>query len=128
MSNISGSDRRIDVSDVTDRIEELETEIDTMEDETELADLVAEHEMLKALLSDCEGGGDHDWRGEWYYGYLINENDFENHARELADDIGAIDSKSFWPNNCIDWEKAAGELKQDYTTIEFDGGTFYARG
>lgn len=30
-----------------------------------------------------------------------------------------------WPYNCIDWEKAANELKQDYSTVDFEGETYY---
>lgn len=54
---------------------------------------------------------------------LIAEDDFEDHAKDLAIDQG-IDTCS-WPGNCIDWSDAADELKHDYTVIEFDGETYY---
>lgn len=127
-NTISNSDDRISVSDMTDRIEELEDEIETTDDETELADLVAEQEMLKALLVDCEGGGDHEWRDEWYYGELIRDSNFESYAQQLADDIGAIPAHNSWPCNHIDWKSAAEALLQDYKSIDFDGVTYWARG
>ena len=34
---------------------------------------------------------------------------------------------SNWPFNCIDWEKAAEELQQDYMSIDFDGVTYWMR-
>ena len=70
---------------------------------------------------------------------LIHENDFEDHARQLADDIGVfhvpsdqygediMDISNRWPFTCIDWEYAANELKHDYTCVEFDGVTYYCR-
>jgi len=32
-----------------------------------------------------------------------------------------------WPLNHIDWEAAAEELRQDYTTFTCDGMTYLAR-
>jgi hypothetical protein len=57
---------------------------------------------------------------------LIHEDDFEDHARELADELGMIDT-SVWPATCIDWKQAADELQQDYTSYDLDDDTFYAR-
>ena len=58
---------------------------------------------------------------------MIPEVDFEDYARELAEDIGAIKNDANWPNYCIDWEKAASELKMDYSEIEVDGVTYLFR-
>jgi hypothetical protein len=46
----------------------------------------------------------------------------EDFAQEIAEQIGAVDSNATWPNNCIDWEQAAGELMYDYS--EADGYYF----
>lgn len=46
----------------------------------------------------------------------------EKFARDVADQLGAIDKNTTWPNNCIDWEYAAKELMYDYT--EHDGHYF----
>jgi predicted nuclease with TOPRIM domain len=65
---------------------------------------------------------------EWHHGVaLIPENDFEEHARDLAEDIGAIDRNAAWPLYCIDWEWAAKELQMDYSSCEYRGDTYLFR-
>jgi antirestriction protein len=87
-----------------------------------------EFSKLKSLLEDLAGnGGDEQWRGDWYPITLIPDYEFEDYARELADDIGAINKNASWPNTCIDWEQAARELQMDYTTVEYDGTTYWYR-
>ena len=49
------------------------------------------------------------------------------YARQLAEDIGAVNPDALWPYNYIDWEAAADDLKQDYASIEFDGVTYWMR-
>ncbi len=39
----------------------------------------------------------------------------EDFARDMADNLGAIDRNVSWPYTCIDWEHAARELMYDYT-------------
>lgn len=124
---ISNTDDVIDVRDVIERFEELENKRDDEDEEIEDWE-VTELVTLKELLSDLEGnGGDHDWRGSWYPVTLIRECYFENYARELAEDIGAINRDATWPNNCINWEEAANELLVDYSSVEFGGVTYYYR-
>jgi len=72
-------------------------------------------------------GGDEQWEGAWYPVTLIRDSYFENYAQELADGIGAINSDARWPNNCIDWARAARELQADYTSVDFDGETYWCR-
>ena len=56
---------------------------------------------LLALREEAESSG-------WQYGIqFIDEDDFEDYARELAEDVGAIQDDMNWPCNCIDWERAA---------------------
>lgn len=65
-----------------------------------------------------------DWRhGET----MIPESDFEDYARELAEDIGAIPDENRWPCTYIDWERAARELAMDYTTVSYQGDDYYVR-
>lgn len=59
---------------------------------------------------------------------LIPEDEFEDHARELAEEIGAIPEDNGWPVYCIDWKWAASELQTDYSTVTFDGTDYYYRG
>lgn len=82
-----------------------------------------ELKALKAFASQFE-----DYCSDWEHGTtLVRDSYFEDYARELAEDIGAINDDAGWPNNCIDWEKAARELQMDYTSGEFDGITYWAR-
>jgi hypothetical protein len=78
----------------------------------------AELDALQAFVDD----GSDEWRhGET----LIRETYFEDYARQLAEDVGAMENCDKWPATCIDWKRAAEELQQDYTSAEFDGVTYY---
>ena len=125
---ITSSDDLIDVRDIIARVEELESTVDEDDQDTYDVDDAAEYAVLTSLLSDlCGNGGDEQWKGDWYPISLIRDSYFEDYAQELADDIGAINSDATWPNNCIDWERAARELQVDYTTVEFEGATYWYR-
>lgn len=83
-----------------------------------------EKELHILLQLQDEAEGSPDWRcGE----SLIRDSYFEEYAEQLAEDIGAIDSNANWPVNCIDWEKAADELKADYSRVDFDGVDYWIR-
>lgn len=114
-TEISNTQDIIDSRDVIERIKALEG----TEDETEKAELKA----LEALQEEAEGYSD-DWK---YGATLIRDSYFTEYAQELAEDIGAIDRNAKWPLQHIDWEAAADELKQDYTSVEFDGTTYWVR-
>lgn len=60
------------------------------------------------------GTGDDDLSDfeEAYQGQYDSDEDF---AREMAEQLGAIDTNASWPNNCIDWEYAAREIMYDYS-------------
>ncbi|MGI9493142.1 MAG: hypothetical protein ACR2QF_12150 [Geminicoccaceae bacterium] len=78
---------------------------------------------LKALADETS-----NYAEDWDHGAaLIRDSYFEQYAEQLADDIGAVNSNASWPNNHIDWESAANELKIDYTAVEFDGVTYWVR-
>lgn len=105
-TEIKNTDDIIDVRDVIARIEVLENERDAAAEARELS-------LLTELLSDMAGyGGDEQWRGDWYPITLIRDSHFQDYAAELAADIGAINEDAAWPNNCIDWERAARKLRQ----------------
>jgi len=117
----------IDVRDIIERIEEIE---DAQESEG-LITIEAQEELreLSALMEDLRGcgGGDEKWRGDWYPVTLIRDSYFKDYAQELAEDIGAIPAGLGWPCTCIDWDQAARELQMDYTSVEFDGVTYWTR-
>lgn len=72
-------------------------------------------------LAEQLGTDDLESYGDNYEPTLILASTFEEYARELAEDIGAITGEETWPLNCIDWEHAARELAYDYTTVTFEG-------
>jgi hypothetical protein len=109
-----------DLIDVRDVIEAYETARD--DEDTERA------QELRELLDELRGnGGDEQWEGHWYPLTMIRDSYFTEYAEQLAEDIGAINESAEWPNNCIDWERAARELQMDYTPIEFNGVTYWVR-
>ena len=132
-NEITKYDDVIDIRDVIARVEELREERDESGETAdhwavENADDAEELAVLEALLLECKGaGGDEQWEGDWYPATLIRDSYFEDYAQELADDIGAVNSNASWPNNCIDWERAARELQMDYTSVEFDDVTYWTR-
>lgn len=113
----------IDVRDIIARIEELEAEDAQDEDETaELATLLAAMTELRGA-----GGGDEQWRGDWYPITLIDDSYFVDYAEQLAIDIGAIQHGINWPYTCIDWDQAAAELQRDYTAVDIAGYQYWTR-
>ncbi len=125
---ISTSDDLIDSREVIERIEELESERQDLVDveDVDVEDWDAENgeelTALKALADEGESSAD------WLHGEtLVRDSYFQTYAEKLADDIGAIDRNASWPVNCIDWEQAARELQQDYSSVDFDGVTYWIR-
>jgi hypothetical protein len=125
---IDNSAELIDSREIIARIAWLDAELSDVDfgaigDESdELWDQWHELEQLRALADQASGYGD------WEYGEtLISDDHFEAYAKELAEDIGAIDSDAKWPAYCIDWERAADELRQDYTSYDFGGQTYWGR-
>jgi len=106
----------IDSREIQERIDYLESLAkDIDEDEKE------ELHKLQEFKDEADAS-------EWDYGVaFINEEYFEDYARELAVDIGAISNDVQWPATCIDWADAADDLKIDYSQAEFDGVTYYFR-
>lgn len=121
MNTPSNSDDTIDSRDVIARIEELESFLET--EGLLNSDAAEELHTLRTLAEEASGYAS-DWR---HGGTLIRDSYFEDYAQELADDIGAVDSSASWPVNCIDWEQAARELQMDYTSVDFDGVTYWIR-
>ena len=67
-----------------------------------------EIEVIEAALECDINPSDID---EAFAGSYKDDEDF---AYETAMSLGAIDKDARWPNNCIDWDKAASELMMDY--------------
>lgn len=125
----------IDVRDIIARVEELREERDAseldpkeyggpnddwQEERTELA-------ALESILDDLRGcGGDEQWEGDWYPVTLIRDSYFVDAMQELVQDIGDLprDIPAYLE---IDWEKTAGNLRADYSSVEIDGETYWYR-
>jgi Antirestriction protein (ArdA) len=125
LDDLSHEDR-LDSRDLEEMIDELEDEqAEAIEDEhdgswdhTDGATLL---DALRELRTATEGEGWHDGIG------FISEDDFEDFARELAEDIGAVPEDYTWPTSCIDWKQAARELAMDYSTVTIGKVTFLYR-
>lgn len=70
---------------------------------------VDNEEAAKAYL-EATGAEDLMDFNESYQGEFGSDEEF---AQQTAEELGLIDSKAQWPNNCIDWEQAARELMYD---------------
>jgi chromosome segregation ATPase len=81
----------------------------------------AELAALQQLLDDM-GGADE----------LINDDYFTDYIEELIKDCypmpeGFDEGAWPWRHMAMDYESAADEAKQDYSNVEFNGQTFWAR-
>ena len=137
---ISSFDDYIYVRDVIERFEELESERDSLQEEVaecaensreNLAewqeDSGGEFRLLESLLADlCGYGGFEQWRGDWYPYELIRDSAFVDAMRELVQDIGAL-PRDIPAYLAIDWEKTAENLRDDYSSVDFGGGTYWYR-
>jgi hypothetical protein len=81
-----------------------------------------ELETLKTLAEEAS-----QYSSDWSYGeQLIRDSYFTEYVEELCDDLGYI------PNDfpawiTIDWEDTADNVKQDYTSVDFDGVEYWIR-
>lgn len=121
---ITNYDNVIDSRDVIARIAELsEWEGEDVSNMNELDD--DERTELAALRRLAEEG---EGLADWRYGEtLIRDSYFTEWAQEYAEDNGAIPEANIWPGSYIDWEAAADALKMDYTSVDFDGVTYWGR-
>lgn len=142
MAELDNTADILDIRDLIEEIERLESEISERESEIEALpvdeDDSPEQEQVQELRDELgpiaafveqfkSYGGDHEWRGAWYPVTMIRDSYFTDYAQELAEDIGAINPDERWPNNCIDWDRAARELQMDYTSGAYGDVTYWAR-
>ncbi len=114
----------IDVRDIIARVESLEGDAEAFRPGSDEA---AELEELTDILADLAGGGgDEDWRGDWYPVTLIRDSYFRTYAQELVEDCGYISGDlPSWIE--IDWNATARNVRMDYTSVEIDGVTYWYR-
>lgn len=103
-----------------------DAEIELDQAHRDLDDWVADNQDEFDALNNLRDEFDHrSWRDGIT---LIPEDDFEDYARDLAEDLYGNDiRKSSWPFDCIDWEKAADSLRMDYSSVEYEGVTYLYR-
>ena len=119
----------IDVRNIIERFEELESEYDAFDTPEEIKNWsdLEEFTILQTTLEELQGnGGDEQWRGDWYPITLIAESYFTDYAKEMLEDCGELprDLPSYI---AIDWEETADNLKVDYSELELGGSTYLYR-
>lgn len=128
----------IDIRDIIERFEEIESELLDLADpnsptgyDTEqreyVAELQEEHKILEEILEELKGyGGDEQWRGDWYPVTLIRDDYFSEHVQDLLADCGELprDIPSYIE---IDWEATAQNIQADYSSVDIDGETYWYR-
>jgi hypothetical protein len=110
----------IDVRDIIARIEEI--------DDNASDDDRRERAYLETLMTELEtcGGGDEQWRGDWYPITLIADSYFTDYARELLEDCGDLPREL--PHYIeIDWDATARNIRVDYTPVTIGGATYWTR-
>lgn len=114
----------IDSREIIERIDELEA-IDGIEDK--INGLVEDDDAkelvsLRELQSEAEG-----YAPDWKYGCaLVRDSYFVDYARELLEDCGDL-PKDLPHYIAIDWNETAKNIQVDYTSVEFDGVTYWVR-
>lgn len=132
-----------DSRDLQERLDELQAKADLIEEiQEELAeagDNVDTNEIIERL-DDAKADFDEDEQTElkelkelsdevpeWEFGAtLICVDDWVDYVKEMLEDCGDI------PKNLpsyieIDWEKTADNIEADYSTIDYQGDTYYYR-
>ncbi len=143
-NTISNQDDVINSRDVIERIEELQSTLESYHDDQETTlsfefalqdaanfpDNVEEFEELRQLLAlQSEAESSPDWiHGEC----LIREDYFTDYIEELIRDCYPMpkefDSGEWpWRHMTIDFSGAADEAKADYIEADFDGVTYLIR-
>lgn len=146
--DVNNSEDIVDSRDIIERIEELEEMkseyilnesaipeeqspswedlLDTQTAAESKWDETDEGIELKALLNVQEQA--EGYAPDWKYGEtLIRDSYFQDYAEELAEELGYIKKDVSWPYTCINWEQAARDLQQDYTSVDWDGVTYWIR-
>ena len=125
------------MSDYRD-LDDLQEEYQVLKDDLFDGNLTDEeskryHEIID-FVDECGFDPDDNYWGD--RGPGIPENSFAEYVEQLAEDTCPAfwekDSNgnpitNQWPLYCIDWEKAASELKYDYFLVEFEGNEYYIR-
>jgi hypothetical protein len=98
-----------------DEVEDL-SEFGFDEDDAE------ELRVLKALADEAS-----QYAADWRHGAtLIHEDYFTEYCEQMVEDIGDL-PREIPSYLVIDWEATANNLRQDYTSVDFDGEKYLVR-
>lgn len=139
----------IDSRDIIERIDELETSIDSAYDEycearkeieeepldkeawlelehnadgSIIAEEHAELQALESLQDEASG-----YAGDWRHGAtLVRDSYWVEYVQDMLADIGDL-PRDLPGYIAIDWDKTADNIKVDYTSVDFDGVTYWVR-
>lgn len=117
------SDDILDLRDLADDWRELLDDNGKPSNASEVARVRQFQSLCEQLRCEATPDGLEEY-GNDFEPTLIGEWYFEQYARDLAEETGSYDPSASWPLNCIDWEKAADELRQDYTSVSFGGWAY----
>lgn len=137
----------LDTRDLQEQIDNLESEIEELNEDLEdldkdLASCSSDFELL-TVQDEIEKGKEQlqDLRDElrplldlkyegipeWDDGAtLIPESDWEEYVEDLLKDCGYISNDVPWWI-VIDWAATADNVAADYSTVDYDGDTYYYR-
>jgi hypothetical protein len=116
---IEFGDDIIDTRDLESYVDEF---IDSRENDPDYDPADWDHRLVE--LANATRDNLPDYR---YGEALILGDHFEEYAKQLAEDIGAIDREVGWPACHIDWEAAAEALQGDYQEFEVEGVSYWGR-
>jgi len=101
---------------------------DTLDEEVNIDPLDPDEEeelrILMALREEVSYNAGEDWEDGVT---LIRDSHFTDYAQQLAEEVCDMQSASQWPFYAIDWERAARDLRMDYSPVDFDGVQYWAR-
>jgi len=147
---------RIDIEEITTRVDELRSERDDLQSTLEEAREEANQnedadsaEDLDTAVTDAQDALD-DWDGaeelaelealleeiggyggdhKWEGDWYPAELIADDDFAEYAEELAGdiYNIPDTWPHRCIDWKQAADELRQDYTSVTFRGTDYLYR-
>ena len=123
----------LEIEDLNEYLEDLDKDLGMCGSDFELLTVQDEIEKGKEQLQDLrdelqplldlKAEGIPDWD---YGATLIPESDWEEYVEDLVKDCGYISNDVPWWI-VIDWAATADNVAADYSTVDYDGDTYYYR-
>ena len=122
-----------EIEDLNEYLEDLDKDLSMCGSDFELLTVQDEIEKGKEQLQDLRDELQplldlkYDGIPEWDDGAtLIPESDWEEYVEDLVKDCGYISNDVPWWI-VIDWAATADNVAADYSTVDYDGDTYYYR-